>query len=155
MPECMCPRSCMCVFSCTLVCAHPLITFFFMCARTCLGVQRQVHHECKWPACMLWRACVHECACVLVGVCTLLCTWMCVWPCVHKPLSQTCHACLTQLLSPLDVVDHALLRSLFPGNAPCRSSCLITLSLCPSSLLPLGQGLPAGSVNERTGSGLD
>ena len=40
VPERMCPRACMCVFSCTLMCAHPLITFFFICAHTCLWMCR-------------------------------------------------------------------------------------------------------------------
>ena len=98
--------------------------------------------------------CVYTCACVHVGVCTHFYVWMHVWPCVHKLSSQTSHACLTQLPSALAIADHSLLKSLFPDDVPCRPPCLITLSLCPSSLFPLGHGLLARLVDERRASGL-
>ena len=121
-----------------------------------LCVQRQVYWECKWPACLLlcMCMCVYTCACVHVGVCTHFYVWMHVWPCVHKLSSQTSHACLTQLPSALSIADHSLLKSLFPDDVPCRPPCLITLSLCPSSLFPLGHGLLARLVDERRASGL-
>ena len=119
-----------------------------------LCVQRQAYWECKWPACLLLCMCVYTCACVHMGVCTRFYMWMHVWPCVHKLSSQTSHACLTQPPSALDIADHSLLKSLFPGDAPCCPPCLITLSLCPSSLFPLGHGLLARPVDERRASGL-
>ena len=119
-----------------------------------LCVQRQVYWECKWPAYLLLCMCVYTCACVHVGMCTHFYVWMHAWPCVHKLSSQTSHACLTQLLSALAIADHSLLKSLFPDDAPCHPPCLIALSLCPSSLFPLGHGLLARLVDERRASGL-
>ena len=131
-----------CLHVCSHACSHvhTPASHSSLCAHTWVLVCiEQYAHECGW-------AHTH----IPVYVCTHVCVHVDARVAVHAP------ACHKPFLPTLDVADHTLLRSLFPGSSLCHPPFLISLSpMCPSFFFPeFSSHFQQVLVHRRRGRGL-